>query len=166
MTVYDVLCSVSKEHKKIKGGGYTDVLIFDLKEKSIRSKGLYIVKNGRLVVNQIDVEGEVYILDGLPLGTENTSLEMLQPLYDSYLYSRPGSYYVHSPFLAKTSDELTYEQLLKGIPRNHARCCLEAAIVLGNFNWPNVEHYYWKGKNGFVLFREWILKEDYNENGR
>lgn len=166
MSVYNTLCELAEKHTKVKGGGYSDTFSYDLKEKSIRSKGKYIVKNGHFIIEQIVLEtDEVIDLTGELLADHEMQMEnqweVLQQLYDSYLYSRPCVCSGKSNFKAKTSDELTFEQLINGESRNVAKCRLEAFIILGAicriFEWSNPQHWFWKGKNGLIIYRDWLL---------
>lgn len=166
MSLYEILCEITKKPQKIKCGGFSDLLTFDLKEKTIRSKRLLIVEKGKLVCNTIELEdGTCYDLTQVPFFIEKNDdqLAYVQKLYDDFLNSRPSAHadYANTNFRCKKSDELTFEQLLTGKVRNEARCCLEAYILLGAisgiFEWNNPNHWFWKGERGLVLYREWLI---------
>lgn len=169
MSLYGILCKISQNPQKIKGGGFSDLLTFDLKNKDIRSKHFFIMKNGKVTCKSIQMEdGTTYDLADIELLSQkeienDDQFLHIQDLYNDYLYSRPSSHanFANSNFRCKKSDELTFDQLLNGKARNEARYRLEAYILLGSvskiFLWPNPEYWFWKGTQGLVLYRDWIL---------
>lgn len=161
MSVYAILCHLADEHTKLIGGGYTDFLTFDFEKGNIKSKKKYIVKNGELAIDEISLEdGRKISLKEKELITEEEKNQDIQTLYDNYICSRPSWIDAKSHFTPKTSDELSFEQLLNGEKRSVERCRLEAFVILGNYQWPNEEHWFFKGNNGMVLYRNWFKKED------
>lgn len=161
MSVYKTLVELADEHTKIVGGGYTDFLIFDFEKKDIRSKKKYVVKNGKLIVDKIFLEdGREISFAEVELISEEEKNQNIQTLYDNYIYSCPTGMEAKSHFRPKTSDELTFEQLLNGAKRSVERCKLEAFIVLGNYQWINENHWFFKGDNGMILHRDWFIKKE------
>ena len=136
----------------------TDNLLFDLKTKEIKSKGMCILGKEELL---LDTEEKISLPTELLSAEEKQNpWQKLQELYDQFYVSAPWGHSKRSYFLPKKSDELTEKELSKGISRNEARTKLEAYILLGAiesiFKWPDESHWFWKGKNGLVVYREWM----------
>lgn len=164
MSLYEIICEIAQKKKKIEGGGFSDLLTFDLKNKTIRSKKMFLL-NKEGIVTQIQLEdGTCYSLKQIPFfdGEIADPYKEVQRLYDDFIFSRPSARteYSNMNFRCKKSDELTFEQIMQGKDRNEARCALEAFILLGAlsgiFEWKHENHWYWKGKNGLVLYKDWV----------
>ena len=163
MSLYEVIKEITEKQQKIIGGGCSQNLCFDLKEKSIRSKRKYILKNGKLESPFIEVEGgKKYDLSGIELISQEEvgdPFETLQKLYDEFIFSFPDKNVQKSAFRPKSSDELTDEQLSKGINRSFARCRLEAFVVLsalcGHLK-IDLSHWFYRGENGLIIYKDWV----------
>ena len=153
MDLLNIICKIAEID------GYK--LHFDLAKKNIKYGRKYIVKDGEVQETSISISEQNYVI------TKNNSVrefespyETVQVLYDDYINSRPGTHNTRSVFRAKTSDELTYDQLVDGKDREVARCRLEGFIILAAINkmwtWKNPKHWFWLGKNGLVIYKEWI----------
>ena len=158
MSLYETLCKLSEHPQKIIDGGMTDNLFFDLENKEIKSRGMSILRTGKITLES----GETMILPRELLSEEEKRdpWMKLQNLYDQFHSSLPWGNCRKSYFLPKRSDELTAKELSDGIPRSEARIKLEAYILLGSlsgiFDWPCDSHWFWKGKNGLIVYRNWM----------
>ena len=157
MSLYKTLCRLSETPRKIIGGGMTDNLLFDLKTKEIKSKGMCILGKEELLLS---TEEKISLPTELLSAEEKQNpWQKLQELYDQFYVSVPWGHSKRSFFLPKKSDELTEKELSRGVSRNEARTKLEAYILLGAlegiFTWPDESHWFWKGNNGLVVYREW-----------
>lgn len=135
----------------------TDNLLFDLKTKEIKSKGMCILGKEELL---LDTEEKISLPTELLSAEEKQNpWQKLQELYDQFYVSVPWGRSKRSYFLPKKSDELTEKELSRGVSRNEARTKLEAYILLGAlegiFKWPDESHWFWKGNNSLVVCREW-----------
>lgn len=162
MSVYRIISDLSKRYAKIANGGFTDNITIDLDKRIIRSGRLNLLEQEKIVLD----DRTTYEIKGHPFLSETEKQnpwETLQELYDQYITSSPWGSSKKSYFIPKRSDELTNEELSRGIPRNEARIKLEAYILLGSlegvFEWTNPEHWFWKGENGLVVYRKWIMEE-------
>lgn len=171
MTLYDVLKELSEKHCRFNmksGKGYCNLLRFNLEEKKISNGNIVIMDKGIVLVDEIVLnDGTIYTgLKSMEL-IEDTADEfygVVEELYLHYKNSVPSGKenFSKTNFKAKTSDELTTDELLVGLPRIKAQYSLEAYILLStiiNKNlWENENNFYWKSKNipELVLFREWF----------
>lgn len=169
-TVYDTLIEMAKGHRRIKridkkSSGYTDTFRFDLDKKSIFNGFIYIYKDGQLVTDKIILtDGTEFIFAGKPLIDGGADFfQEVEKLYSRYEYSVPTRYdnSCRTNFLAKHSDDLSFEQLMNGDKRPVARYALEAFVMFmsmcGKIQWNNMHHFFWQSKNmpTLILFREW-----------
>lgn len=165
-SLYDVLVKLSQSHCKfaMKYGGYADLLRFDLKSKSIYNGDFYMMKNGKVVVDEIKlVDGQVFNgLKDLPLIDEEKCLE---ELYVQYYNSTPSKHcqFSKSNFIARDSAEMNVFDLMKGMDRIEAQYKLEAYVMFASMmGWLNdlveEEKFFWKSERypKFVIFKEWI----------
>lgn len=155
MTFYEVLCALGNAHVPLFGG-YSDGMVFNLKEKSVRIHDTYLMINGKPVPCVID--DYFVITEDMELIHESENpYEELDNLYSLYKYSVPTEYskYTKSNFIAVDGNELTHEQFEVGMSREASRINLEAFVLLTKFPWENENHFYHKGNSGVVLYKEW-----------
>ena len=158
MSLYETLCKLSENPRKIIGGGMTDNLLFNLETKEIKSRGLCVLVKEELL---LDTDEKIFLPKELLSEEEKQNpWQKLQKLYNQFYVSVPWGHSKRSYFLPKKSDELTEKELSRGVFRNEARTKLEAYILLGAlegiFKWPNESHWFWKGNNGLVVYKEWM----------
>ncbi len=157
MSLWEILCKIAEVD------GFN--LKFDLVQKNIKYKKKFIIEKGKIAIDFIeDCDGRKYeIQKGNIIQVTNNPYDEIQKLYDSYIFSRPNRCNRKSVFRAKKSDELSYEQLTNGEDRELARCKLEGFIILNvvieKLIWKETTHWFWKGNNGLIIFKEWVLKE-------
>lgn len=167
MSVYDTLVSMPQEHRRIKGHGYIDLMTFDFTTHSIRNGSYYFMKNGQLCVDVISLRNGSIITINSPFFTEeeaNDPWKKVEELYYQYLISRPTEVanYLHPNFRAKSADELSFDELVTGIPRQQALYAFEGylmlGIVSGVLKWPEDKHWYWKSETypGLILYKSWF----------
>lgn len=165
-SLYDVLVKLSQSHCKfaMKYGGYADLLRFDLKNKSIYNGDFYIVKNGKVVVDEIKlVDGQKFTgLQSLRLVDRERCLENL---YAQYHNSAPSKHcqFSKSNFIARDSAEMNVFELMDGMDRIEAQYRLEAYIMFASMmGWLDdlIEEgkFFWKSESypKFVVFKDWI----------
>lgn len=171
MTLYDVLIDLSKKYCRFKmssGKGYCNLLRFNLEKKKISNGNIVIMDNGVVLVDELILnDGTTYTGLKDMLLIEDTTKDFytkVEELYLLYNSSIPNGKECFSKgnFRAKTSDELTTDELLCGIPRVEAQYLLEAYILLSsiiNKNlWGNDKNFFWKSKNipELILFKKWL----------
>lgn len=165
-SLYDVLVKLSRSHCKfaMKYGGYADLLRFDLKNKSIYNGDFYIMKNGKVIVDEIKlVDGQEFTgLQSLNLIDEEQSMENL---YVQYYNSVPSKHcqFSKSNFIARDSAEMNVFELVKGMDRIEAQYRLEGYIMFASMmGWLNdlidEGKFFWKSEScpKFVVFKDWI----------
>ena len=58
MSLYETLCKLSENPRKIIGGGMTDNLLFNLETKEIKSRGLCILGKEELL---LDTDEKIFL---------------------------------------------------------------------------------------------------------
>ena len=152
-SLYETICDIAENA----------VFVFDLKEKTMKNGRTTVIDNTKILDTLKLENGEEIILPHTPILSEREMKEpfdRVQELYDQYRVSFPSNTKVKSNFIALRSDEMTFEELRKGIPRNLARTKLEAYILLGSihgiFKWKDETHWFYHGERGLILYREWL----------
>ena len=172
MTLYEVLIDLSKKYCRFNmksGKGYCNLLRFDLKKKKISNGNVVIMNNGIVLIDELVLnDGTIYTgLKDMPLIEDTTKdfYTKVEELYLLYNKSIPNGKECFSKgnFRAKTSDELTTDELLCGIPRVEAQYLLEGYILLNSIInkdlWEDKDKFFWKSENipELVLFRDWFM---------
>lgn len=169
MSVYAILCDLAEKHSKIVGGGSTDLLQFDLENKSVFCGRKAIIDKGKLCQDFIELtNGEVVLFQGESFIDEKDYIEpynQIEILYGEYRKSVPSknSDTRKSNFIGLSADELTFEELRDGESRILAGYKLEGYILFGaierKFPWKNEKHWFWKSENvpGLILYKKWLL---------
>jgi hypothetical protein len=149
MTYYEALIALAQNNY--------DKIHINLIDKTIKIGKRIIIENGEIKHNKIIVGDDVYECDDLI--TDELDINVL---YSKYKYSSPGErdggrHY----FKALSSDLLTDEQLIYGMPRLEARVRLEAYILLGSIKglikWDNPNHWFWQGEDkDFIILKRYI----------
>lgn len=130
----------------------------DLKERSLRVGGKYLIRNGNFALGATLLE-----FSGNPI-------EHLLQLHERYVYSVPSERSQSSSrlyFRALPEHELSMEDIMFGEPREVARCRLELTllcfILLGTVNWETFSQgdermWFWKNNTvpSMVILKEWI----------
>lgn len=169
MTLYDVIIKLGQSHCRfaMKCGGYADLLRFNLKDKSIYNGDLYIMKNGKVVIDEIKLaDGQEFTgLKQLRLIDRERCLENL---YAGYYNSTPSKHcqFSKSNFIARDSAEMNVFELADGMDRIEAQYKLECYVMFASMmGWLDdlIEEgkFFWNSENypKFVLFKEWTRKE-------
>ena len=169
MTIYEILIELSHNHCKFKGKntGYADLLKFDLKNKTISNGNTVIIKNGKVIVDEIKLtDGREYVglADMELIHKCDDFYGELESLYEQYYSSVPNKHtqFSRNNFYAKDVDNLSMRELVRGLPRIEAQYRLEAFVLLhalsSNIQWECEEHFYWqsnKNKN-LIIYKEWV----------
>lgn len=152
-SLYRTICDIAEEV----------CFVFDFKEKTMKSGHITVINNTKILDTFKLENGEEVKLPHTHILSEREMekpFDKVQELYDQYRVSFPSNTKVRSNFMALRSDGMTFEELRKGIPRNLARTKLEAYILLGSiqeiFKWPDETHWFYRGKRGLILYREWL----------
>lgn len=165
MTFYEVLQTLAQFHIKFKTGGYSDLIHFDLKNKTVSNGKTVLMKDGKIVPQKIDfgngIEIELYedmelIRRELPVDP----YDVLEELYKQYKTSMemPYSNYNRANFRAKRLNELSREEFNGSVGREIARIALEGYVLLTEFPWKNEKHFFYQGKDkDLILYKEWAM---------
>lgn len=169
MTFYEMILELSKYHLRMNlSGGFSDLIRFDLTEKSIYNGKTVLMENGAVVIDRIELSNGVVFEDikNMPLITDNKEdyFSVIEKLHEEFLFSAPCSTfnYSNSNFKPKKSDDMTTDQLLNGKPRIQAQYSLEGYIllhsVLGNLSGVcNSKWFFYQLENSkLVLFKSWL----------
>lgn len=154
MNLWEIICKIAEVD------GFN--LKFNLANKDIKYKKKFIVQQGKIMLDSVKDcnENEYRIQKDKIIDETGDVYSIVQELYNAYIVSRPNKNNRKSVFRAKKADELSYEQLVSGKDREEARCELEGFIVLNamaqKWSWAHSDHWFWKGNNGLVIYKEWI----------
>ena len=165
MNLHEVLMEMCKEHVKIKKGGYADLLYFNLKNKTIKNGNTVLVKEGKIIPQEIRLtDGRVLQLDD-DLGlTKEDFYNGVEERYKKYYYSMPSKHekFVRSNFMAKNLEKMNYEELTAASTNNRdvARYELEwfvlANAIARNIPWED-GNWFWQSKllPKLIIYKEW-----------
>lgn len=172
LSLYDILVAISeKRGLKIKGGGKTELLRFNLSEKSIISGGKkYLMKDGKIIPQTLEIsDGSSFELtEDMPLLSQELSerpfFDEVEDLFKSYYTSQPSeiSAYAKPNFVSKRFEDISFRDLLNGISREVARTKLEAYVMLSSLTkqlcLPNKQHFFWQSKQypSLIIYRDWL----------
>ena len=169
MTIYEVLIDLSKAHCKFKGKhtGYADLLRFDLKNKTVSNGNTVIIKNGKVVLDELKLtDGREYTgLSNMELIHKTDDFyEELEAIYEQYYSSVPSqnAQFSKTNFVAKDLDNLSLRELVNGISRIEAQYRLEAFVLLkamtNQISWANERNFYWQSSKNkkLIIYKEWI----------
>ena len=163
-TVLDFIIGLADRRIKFKGGGWVNQLNFDLENKTIKNGNTYIIKNGILTRKEINlINGEVYDLSDIPLIDKDlykNPYVVIEDMYEKLKSSIPSSNFRFSNFKFKPKEKIELTNLKDIESSTKALYCLQAYILLGSIEnmipWENDNHFFWKGKNGVIVYRDWI----------
>ena len=176
MSIYKTLIELSKSHTRLKGGGWADLMTFNLKDKTIKNGKTVILERGERKCEMVElINGDKYELldelisetDLLEYGIENCKenpYEVIQFLFDRFKTSVPSEHsgYGRFNFYCKSADELTMKEMVNGTSRLEAYYMLEAYVMLaslsGWIDWKEPNHYFWQSPTDkkLILYRNWI----------
>lgn len=132
-SVFEGLSELGKTHGKIYGtnGKRADMLRFDLTSHSVYAGNTFIVCRGELVNGEIETAEVRIDMRGLPWLTEEERKIDPTVLFDEHYVSRPNGSerFMACNFPAKDCDDMTDDEITKGIPRAEARIRLEAWML-------------------------------------
>lgn len=159
MTIYEEIVELANHNCKIKEGGHTRLLEFDFCKKRIKTGKLVIMDNGIITAKKVKLmDGVVIHFADKPL-IKDANFADIYKLYEDFLNSSPVGDSKRGNFRAKSSDKLTYDQMMYGEDRVKARYALEAYILLGitsgKLIWKYDNHWFHE-HNGLVLYRSWF----------
>ena len=124
--------------------------IIDLKTKTMKENGKFLIKNG---IPQ----------NGYTLDKTKVTWEELEKAYEEYKHSVPnGVKYHYKYFKALEETELTTEDLITGANRGKAKEKLEWMLLTGILNgslaWPDEKKWFWQSAKDkdFVLLKSWF----------
>ena len=165
MNLHDVLMRMSTKHQKIRGSGYSDLLFFNHKTKTILNGNTVLVKEGKIIPQiihltdyDLELEDDWGILD-------EEFYSGMERRFEDYYNTVPtkNDRFVRSIFPTKPINKYSsYEELVKAkVNKNKLRYELEwffmANSVNGNIKWLNDKHWFWKSPNSkLVIYKEFI----------
>lgn len=150
MTIYE------EAIEKVRNGAKFRI---DLREKSLKINGKYLIKKGEWNEEKTLIES-----------TGEDQIEVLKRLYLNYRTSAPSSTSQgnRSYFKALEEDELTDSQLAYSERRSEAQVMLEAYILCKSLNdgdlmkelFGDTNRWFWQAKEAelkeFIILKEWI----------
>lgn len=166
MNLHETLMELSKRHKRMKGGGYTTLLTFNHKTKTIKNGKRVLVENGKIIPQTIAFDEKEIVLEddwGLP---DEDFYSGMEKRFDDYYSSIPTEHdkFVKSIFRTKPLNKyVSYEEMMNTQSnRDKARYELEwfymASSVNGKVVWDNPNHYFWKSPNNkLIIYKEEAL---------
>jgi hypothetical protein len=166
-TLYDIILEMAKKPSHIIGFGDSDLLSFDLEKKDIKSKKKYIMMNGKLKTDELELtDGRHYNLKNIELIDRKEKpihLNEVEELWHRYYISVPSrrSQRSRCNFKAKHETELSFIEML-GASRTYAQYELEAFILLNSivnqFEWKIKNYFFWKSEKypQLIVFKDWI----------
>lgn len=159
MNLHETLMKLGSGHHKMNGKGFSDLLTFDLADQTISNGKIVLMKNGKIIPQEIKVNGEVIELENdLGLNSDEEFFAGLERRFAEYYISVPTPYdnYMRMNFQCKTYEELTTKEFNLLISRSLTKYELEwwviANTIAGRVNWPNPKHYFWHSKKYRKLY--------------
>lgn len=137
-SVYEGLVRMASTHGKLyrTNGRRADMMRFDLTAHSVFTGNAFIVHRGALKLPMLETATLKVDMSGLPWLTEEE--QRLDPLllFREHYLSRPNGSekYMSSNFPAKDIDEMTDDEVARGMPRGEARVRLEAWILCASLD--------------------------------
>lgn len=175
MSIYKILVSLTEQFSRFDDGGCSDLLRFDLDNKTIKNGKTIIVKNGEInrkgvsLHNGMKFELDVPLIETSDLqefGIEDCSknpYDVIENLYHNYKYSIQSehSHFLKQNFYAKENDDLTFEQLVNNMPRTKAQYMLESYVILASLSkwitWENEKQFFRKmNDEDLFIYKSWI----------
>ena len=164
LTFYEALQFLASTHQSIKGGGYSDGLVIDLTKRSVRSKSLYLMKNGIIQDITVKISGkEITFSKEMPLiHFKGDSFKEAQVLFERYYVSVPNEYSGYCKSSFPTKQNLNQRELMDNNPRQVARIALEGFILCATFDITIVKGFYWQcpTNKDFLLYKNWITSKE------
>ena len=164
-TVFDVITELSDKRVKFKNGGWVNQLSFDMVNKTIKNGNTYIIKNGKICDRIVLNNGETYELSSLSIVNEEYYSEpykTIETLYETLKNSVPGLNFKIQNFPFKLNSNDISLSSKKLVSSTNASYNLQTYVMLGAIcgliKWVNDEHFYWKGSNGVIIYKNWITK--------
>jgi len=165
VNLHNVLMEMANKHQRIKGGGYSDLLFFNHKTKTIFNGKTVIVKEGKIIPQTIHLTNCDLTLDDDWGFNEEEFYRGMERRFKDYYNSIPtkADRFVKTIFPSKPLNKyVSYEEMMiANSNRNRTRYELEwffmASSVLGNIKWLNDEHWFWKSPNTkLIIYKEFI----------
>ena len=132
-SVYEALVTACGTHSRLYGatGRHADMVVFNLVDKSAYVGSLYLVKYGRLCANVIETASVRVEVDGDRWLTDDERMIDPVSLYTDHWHSVEdgGSRFRRCNFPAKPTDEMSDDEIRRGMCRAEARVRLEAWIL-------------------------------------
>ncbi len=166
MNLYDVLIKMANAHVKIKGSGYSDLLFFDLKNKTIKNGKTILVKNGNIIPQVIKLSNDTILKLDSDWGLHKEPFyNGVEKRYKMYYLSIPTKrdIYARTNFISKKYEKMSYKEIMSAssCDRTVARYELEwfvmANAVQNEIQWDN-EHWFWQSKicPKLILYKEYL----------
>lgn len=165
MNLHDVLMEMSKRHQRIKGSGYSDLLFFNHKTKTISNGKTILVKDGKIIPQTIKLTDIDLTLDD-DWGYKNEDFYTgMESRFNNYYESVPTKTdkFIRTIFPSKPLNKYLsyYEMMNSNCNKNKARYELEwffmASSINKNIEWKNDKYWFWKSPNTkLIIYKEFI----------
>lgn len=138
---------------------------FDLEKGDVVCNKQKFIENGQLVMTELKANKMIYNLENLELlpVTNSSFWSMLEDAYEVYMNSVPSetSNQLKTFFKAKTYEELTDEEMIKGLPRLNAHYLLHLTVIAmrNKVEWKS--GWFWKSNKykDLVVLKSWVVSE-------
>lgn len=166
MNLHDVLMEMAENHQRIKKGGYSDLLYFNHKTKTISNGKTLLVANGKIIPQTIKLTDRELVLDD-DWGNSNDNFYLgMESRFEKYYNSVPSKceQFVRSIFLAKPLNKYaSYEEMMnassnRAVARYELEWFFMMNSVLGNIEWNNDKYWFWKSKSQpkLIIYKEYV----------
>lgn len=165
MNLHEVLIEMTEQHQRIKGGGYSDLLFFNHKTKTISNGKTVLVKDGKIVPQIIKLTDKELTLED-DWGYEHEDFYSgMERRFDEYYKSVPTKCerFVKTIFMAKALNKYSSYTEMMNMSNNRAKARYElewffmASSINGDIKWLNDKHWFWKSPNTkLIIYKEFI----------
>lgn len=170
MNLHEVLYEMAEQHQRIKGGGYSDLLFFNHKTKTISNGKTVLVKDGKIIPQTIKLTDRELILDddwGYSCAhyKDTDFYDGMEWRFENYYHSVPtkSEKFVKTIFQAKALNKYSSYTEMMNTSSNRAKTRYEleyffmASSVHGDIKWLNDKHWFWKSPNTkLIIYKEFI----------
>lgn len=168
MNLHDVLKEMSKEHRIVRGKKvYCDLLNFNMVDRTIRNGKLVLVEKGEIKPQHIELsDGREFDLDddwGLNDEEFYSGVERRYGEFYTSCATETDRFIKHN-FIAKATDQLTYQEFMNGGNRNEKRYELDwfvmAHAVRGDVKWNG--GWYWHSNQypSLIVYKYYVKGEN------
>lgn len=165
MNLHEVLLEMAEKHQKIKKSGYSDLLYFNHKTKTISNGKTVLVKDGKIIPQTIKLTDRELVLDDDWGFTNEEFYSGMESRFEKYYNSMPSKCerFIRCIFVAKPLNKYaTYAEMItassnRAVARYELEWFFMMNSVLENISW-NDKYWFWKSKNQpkLIIYKEFI----------